>query len=175
MDTISSPQAAGMPFTTTIRALDQFGNVVQQNVNVDLSANTGATTMSPTSISLVNGVFTGNLTMFTATTTAKITMSNSSVPSAARYSNVFTVNVSPMGYQKLLLWLPGEQLAPGTAAGKTGTPTPQATGLVFFAHVLACDPYYNPLDVPGRVTLSRNHLLHFGWATVYFVNVNGHA
>jgi hypothetical protein len=71
MDVVSTPQQAGVPFTTTIKALDQFNNVVGQNITVTLAPNTGAGTMSPSSIDLVNGVFTGNLTMFTASTTVK--------------------------------------------------------------------------------------------------------
>jgi hypothetical protein len=56
---------AGVPFGVTINAEDQYDNIITNfNSDVTLLANTGATTMSPESItgaSFVSGVYSGNL------------------------------------------------------------------------------------------------------------------
>src|SRR5204863_3458634 len=47
---------------------------------------------------------------------------------------------------KLQLLVPGETAAPGTASGKTGTPSPQAAGTPFNVTVNAVDANWNLVD-----------------------------
>src|SRR5258708_14888933 len=42
-------------------------------------------------------------------------------------------------FSQLQVLLPGESAAPGTASGKTGTPSPQTGGIPFLVTVNACD------------------------------------
>ncbi|MCG3205858.1 MAG: hypothetical protein KCHDKBKB_02581 [Elusimicrobia bacterium] len=163
---------AGVPFSVTIRAEDQYNNTVLNfNQAITLSPNTGAGTMTPITVTLGNGVVTTDLTMFASTASARIQMSYGSVFSQ---SPNFAVQVNSQGYQRLLLLLPGESLVQGTATGKTGSPTPISVGLVSIARAIACDLYYNPLDTAGTVLLSSNHLVQFGSAQGDLANVDGH-
>lgn len=151
---------AGVLFPVTITAEDQYNNTVLTfNSNVTLTPNTGAGTMSPTSVALNAGVFNGDLKMFAANTTANIRMTFGSVSSL---SPNFTVIENSEGYKRLLLLLPGENIAPGTAAGKTGTPNSHNVdlgGIVIRA--IACDMYYNPLSATGNVGFISNHHANF--------------
>ncbi len=163
---------AGVPFNVTIRAEDQYNNqVLNFNQAVALTPNTGAATMNPTSVNLVNGSLTLDMTMFASTPAARIQMSLGSVISN---SPTFVVRVNSQGYRRLLLLLPGETLAQGTLAGKTGTPTPVTVGVVSIARALACDLYFNPLDTAGTVSFASNHLSQFGSAQGNLANVDGH-
>lgn len=163
---------AGVPFNVTVRAEDQYNNIVLNfNQAITLTPNTGSATMNPTALTLVNGVLTTDLTMFASTPSARIQMSLGSVISQ---SPNFIVRTNNLGYKRLLLLLPGETLVQGTAAGKTGSPSPITVGLVSIAKAIACDPYYNPVDTAGTVLFASNHLSQFGAAQGNLVNVDGH-
>src|SRR5206468_3998926 len=53
------------------------------------------------------------------------------------------VTVNAGAFVKLQLLVPGETAAPGTATGKTGTPTAQAAGTAFTVTVNAVDANWN--------------------------------
>lgn len=168
---------AGVPFNVTIQAEDVFDNVITSlsGYNVNLLANTGATTMAPEQVTLTNGIFNGNLTMFAATTTARIQMSNGSIVSQ---SPTFVVgpNTSPM-YSRLLLLMPGEVMTPGMqqgTVGKTGTPTPTTVGQVVVVRAISCDAFFNPIDVSATVSLASDKYATFGSAQGQLANVDGH-
>lgn len=152
---------AGVPFQVTMQAEDKFNNIVLNfDRTIALKANTdkpGLPTMSPTSVALVGGAFTGNLTMFAATTTAKITMSYvSSTVTVSSDSPLFVVKPNPVGYQRLLLLLDGETIAPGTAMGKTGTPGWKTVGTPITLRAIACDAHFNPVDATGTLDIHSN-------------------
>jgi hypothetical protein len=171
----NNQKAAGMPFGVTITAEDQFNNIVTSfNQPITLTPNTGSGTMTPPNVTPINGVYTGNLTVFAASASVRISMSNTNFPSATRDSDPFSVTTSPMGYQKLLMLFPGEILAQGTANGKTGTPTPTTAGTVNIVRALSCDLYYNPINSVGLVQFSSNRYVQFGAAQGDLVNVDGH-
>jgi hypothetical protein len=169
-------QTAGNAFTVTITGQDQFNNTISAtSLQVNLTPNTGAGTMSPTQVTLTNGVWTGNLTMFAATATAHVTMSTNGQPNASRNSNDFRID--PQAYSRLLLLLPGETIAQGTAIGKTGTPSPAQVGAVSLARAIATDLYYNPVNITGNtVELTSNHYAVFGTPNGQgqLQNVDGH-
>src|SRR5439155_19394588 len=56
-------------------------------------------------------------------------------------SSNFTVNSA--GFTKLQLLVPGETAAPGTASGKTGSPSPQSGQVPFNVTVNAVDANWN--------------------------------
>lgn len=73
-DTITSPKIAGTPFSITIRAVDYYNSpVTNYNGTATLSASTGAGTISPTSVTFINGVWTGNVTLTTPNPSVVIT------------------------------------------------------------------------------------------------------
>ncbi len=56
------------------------------------------------------------------------------------------VPVSPSGNQKLIMLLPNETSAPGTATGKSGSQIAQTAGTPFNITVLGCDQYWNVIN-----------------------------
>lgn len=69
------------------------------------------------------------------------------------------------GYSKLLLLLPGETAAPGTATGKTGTPTAQQVSIPFGFTVKAVDSEWFPvtgIDNAIRIT-STDASMQVNW------------
>ena len=53
-------------------------------------------------------------------------------------------------------WLPGETAVPGTASGKTGTPTAQTAGTAYSVTVNAVDGNWNLIDVNDTVAISSS-------------------
>ncbi len=87
-DTIPSPRFAGVAFTATIRARDAANNpVVTYNGTASLSLSAG--TVSPTSITFVNGVWTGSITIPATGTGLTLNVQDGT---ACGTSNVFDVN-----------------------------------------------------------------------------------
>ena len=78
-------------------------------------------------------------------------------------NGTMTANTSPAttinagAFAKLQLLMPGETAAPGTATGKTGTPSAQTAGGAFTVTVNAVDANWNPVssDRHGRHHLHR--------------------
>src|SRR5207237_2279666 len=67
VSTIGSPRTAGTPVSVTIRATDASGNTIPNYTgDARLSANTGAGSMNPESITFANGVWSGPITFFGA-------------------------------------------------------------------------------------------------------------
>jgi hypothetical protein len=60
-----------------------------------------------------------------------------------------SVNILPGTYSRIVLIAPGEQQSPGTAEGRSGTPTDQSIGFSFTVTVYATDQWFNPM---GGVT-----------------------
>jgi len=90
-DTISSPKIAGTPFSITIRAVDYYNSpVTNYNGSATLSASTGAGTISPTGVTFINGVYTGNVTLTTPNPSVVLTCYDSTT-SAMGTSNAFQV------------------------------------------------------------------------------------
>src|SRR5439155_23864327 len=72
-------------------------------------------------------------------------------------SSVVTQTVNPGPFAKLQILVPGETAAPGTALGKTGTPTAQTAGAAFTVTVNPEDAdsnLVNTLTDTGAITSS---------------------
>ena len=90
-DTITSPKIAGTPFSITIKAVDYYNSpVTNYNGTANLSASTGANTISPTNVTFTNGVWTGNVTLTVPNPSVVLTCFDP-VTSAMGTSNSFQV------------------------------------------------------------------------------------
>ncbi|MFA5857904.1 MAG: hypothetical protein WC955_02445 [Elusimicrobiota bacterium] len=147
----TSLQAAGVPFTVTVTACDDYWNLVSSEyseVNVVSS--------DPWDVEPINEVLMAGTTGFTFTmVTASTVTFTASNPEGIRMGGslyAYTSNITTVTYNtasKLQLLLPGETAVPGkpvytdTTGGKTGTPSNQRAGVAFTVTVNAVDNYWN--------------------------------
>lgn len=153
-DPISTPQTAGVPFTTTIRAVDANGNPVPDfEGDLDLSASTGIQTISPTAIYMTNGVWTGQVTLTRASLFVQLSVQDHVNPPHTGNSNEFTVQ--PGNFSKLQVLMPGETATPGIPPGKTGQVNPILAGTSISVRVNAIDDWWNVItNVTDEVQIS---------------------
>jgi len=146
INTITSPQVAGVPVSVTIRATDVSGNTIPNYAgDVNLAANTGAGSISPERITFTSGTWTGLITFKGAGNSVLFTASDFAAPPHSGASNAFIVGPGPLAGLQVLL--PGETASAGEADGRFGTPTTQSAGNAFNLTVRAVDAYWNL--VPG--------------------------
>ncbi len=152
--TITGPTTAGDPVIVTLSAADAGGNTLPDfNGNAILSANTGAGSISPESITFANGVWTGPITFRGAGNAVQFTCSDYATPPHLGTSNPFVVE--PAAYVGMQVLLPGQTPQGGTATGFGGTPDVQAAGQGFGIVVRAVDQYFNRVSGIGdNVALS---------------------
>ena len=144
--TIASPQTAGTPTSVTINAVDASNNIVPTfSGDAILSANTGLNSISVSTVTFTNGVWTGPITFFGAGGAVTLSCADFASPPHTGTSNSFTVNPGP--FHGLQVILPGETAQGGTADGKQGTPTTQTAGTAFSVTIRAVDQWWNL--VPG--------------------------
>jgi hypothetical protein len=136
-------QTAGTQFVTTVRAVDQYWNLVPGiNDNIHLTSTDAFAWMS-SDTTLVNGqilVPTRLHKSGSQTITASDTDNGSIQPNT---SSPVTINGG--SFAKVLILAPGESPAPGTATGRTGTATDQSINYAFTVQVLATDQWWNPV------------------------------
>lgn len=155
-------QYAGQPMSIDVEAVDPNGTRVGYSGPVSLNQITsyGLGRVTPATITLSNGVWSGNVTMYRADETS-INRGNVNIeaylaadPSINGTSDPFTVHPGP--FRKLQIVVPGQDPAPGSVTGLTGSPASQSAGQTFSVQVYATDLYWNPLpssDV-ARITSS---------------------
>ncbi|HXV12813.1 MAG TPA: hypothetical protein VEC56_01275 [Candidatus Krumholzibacteria bacterium] len=155
-------QYAGQPMSIDVEAVDPNGARVGYSGPVSLNQITsyGLGRITPETITLSNGTWSGNVTMYRADETS-INRGNVNIeaylaadPSINGTSDPFTVHPGP--FRKLQLVVPGQDPAPGSITGLTGSPASQSAGQTFAVDVYATDAYWNPLsssDV-ARITSS---------------------
>ncbi len=148
-DGTPNPQMAGTPFPVTLRAVDDFWNVVSGIGDRLVLRSTDGFAGLPAETTLVSGqlVFPGTLyaagmNTITAhdTTTAGITDNTSG-----------SVNVVPGPFARLLILAPGESPAPGSSSGRAGAALDQSISYAFQLTVLATDSWWNPVTGPTDV------------------------
>ena len=145
---ISSPQVAGVPVVVTIRATDVSGNTIPgYSGDVNLSANTGAGSITPERVTFAAGVWSGAMTFKGAGGSVVFTCSDFFSPPHVGASNSFVVNPGPLAGLQILL--PGETAQAGDPDGRIGTPTTQSAGNPFTLTLRAVDANWNL--VPGVV------------------------
>lgn len=136
-------QTAGTSFNITkLTATDQFFNIITSysGAKTISYSGPGGVPSYTTAVSFTNGqsttVLTTNLKKAETTT---ITAGDGSVSGPASSSLTVAHNV----FAKMQLLVPGETAAPGTASGKTGTPTAHTAGSSFSITVNAVDANWN--------------------------------
>src|SRR5262245_53288754 len=152
---------AGLPDPTTLTARDPNGNVVtgyQGPAGLKEITSFGEGRVSPTQVTLTNGVWNGDLTMYRADETS-INRGNVNKyaydlnnPSKNGSSDPFIVH--PGNFAKVQIIVPGLTPLPGSVSGYTGSPATQAVGTAFTASVYATDAYWNPLPSADNVRVT---------------------
>src|SRR5262249_25758657 len=127
---------------------------------VSVARNAGAGTLQGTLTATVNnGVATFANLSHNVANTINLSFSSSGL------SNVISANivVGPGAFSQLQLLVPGETAAPGTATGKTGTPSAQIVGIGFGVTVNAVDAQWNLVtavtDLTGITSSDSNATL----------------
>lgn len=164
---ITSPQTAGTSIAYTLTARMSGGATATnfQGTAAISAIYTGQYTTPVTTANFVNGVATGNITLYDSTEGGqRVTLTASvSVPTGvpAGLSTNFAVN--PAAAVKLLLIGPGQGMNPGTNGGNgrtgagsiTETTDTVTSGTYFYVTVYAVDAYWNTVtSASGSVTLS---------------------
>jgi hypothetical protein len=156
INAFSTSVTAGSPVAMTIRATDVGGNTITDFFgDAIIIPNTGATSVSPSSIAFVNGVWTGDMTFFGAGGSVSFTVSDFSAPPHTGNSGSFEVLPGP--YVGLQVLPAGQSPAGGTAAGYIGVPSDQAAGSSFSVTVRAVDEWFNRVPaVNNQVELTSS-------------------
>jgi len=136
-------QTAGNSFTVTVRAVDQYWNLVP-GVNDRIAlASTDLYAWMPTDTVLVNGQVLIPTRLHKSgyqTITARDSDNVSIQPNTS--SQVLVIGGT---FSRVLLLAPGETPAPGTATGRGGTATDQSINYAFTVTALATDQWWNPV------------------------------
>ncbi len=138
-----SAQTAGGAFNATVYAVGLDGCPVTTSDTVAITSS-DANAVLPASASLGGGSSkTFSVTLRTASTAGwTITARDVTNPAKSAGTSAAVV-VNAAAYAKLQVLVPGETAAPGTSAGKTGTPSTQTAGTAFTITVNAVDAYWN--------------------------------
>src|SRR5262249_41943449 len=140
----SSSAVVGVAFAQQpqIRIEDQYGNLRSSDNSTVVTAarSAGSGTLQGTlTATAVNGVATFANLSHNVANTINLSFSSPGVTNATSANIV----VSQAAFTQLQLLVPGETAAPGTASGKTGTPSAQIMGIGFGVTVNAVDAYWN--------------------------------
>jgi hypothetical protein len=143
----SSTATAGVPFAQqpAIAIQDAYGNLRSSDNSTVVSVvrNAGSGTLQGTlTATAVNGVATFANLSHNVANTINLSFSSSGLTNATSASIV----VSPAAFTQLQLLVPGESAAPGTAPGKTGTPSAQIQGNPFVVTINAVDTFWNMVN-----------------------------
>jgi hypothetical protein len=76
--------------------------------------------------------------------------------SALPAGNTAFFRVAKYPFSKLQVLMPGETAAPGTATGKTGTPTAQIAGVPFDVTVNSVDQFWNPIPSTDSIAITSS-------------------
>src|SRR5262249_25535509 len=130
-------RTAGTAFNVTVNAVDAFWNLVNSVTDtVDISASDANATL-PADTALVSGTSSLSVTFKSA---GSQTLTASDITDGSKTSSTSpAITVNAGAFAKMQLLVPGESAAPGSATGKSGTPTAQTTGTGFTVTVNAVD------------------------------------
>src|SRR5437879_9589683 len=108
----------------------------------------------PANTALSGGTQTFSITFITAGSQT-LTASDITNPSIQQ-STTPSLTVNAGTFTKLQLLVPGEVAAPGTATGKTSTPTSQTAGTAFNVTVNAVDANWNVVNTNDTVAITSS-------------------
>ncbi|HEV8479663.1 MAG TPA: FlgD immunoglobulin-like domain containing protein [Candidatus Eisenbacteria bacterium] len=156
-------QTAGVPMTISMQAVDPAGHVVtgfSGSVALKEITSYGDGRISPATVTLSAGQWTGSVTMYRADETS-INRGNvnvyaflSAAPAKNGTSDPFTVH--PGAFSRLQVIVPGQTPLPGSVAGFTGSTSSQSAGRAFNVDVYSTDAYWNPLPSGDNVRLTSS-------------------
>src|SRR5439155_1697542 len=153
----SGTATAGAVFAQqpVIRVEDQFGNLRSSDNStvVTASRSSGSGTLQgATNMTAVGGVVSFTNLAHNVATTINLNFASGALTSAVSDN----ITISPAAFTKLQLLLPGETAAPGTASGKTGTPTLRTAGTAFNVTVNAVDANWNLISTNDTVAITSS-------------------
>ena len=148
-------QNAGSQFMMRVRAVDGYWNLVPDVTdNVSLES-TDLFADMPAGTTLVGGEISLPVTLYSCGMQT-ISASDTDQPSINQHTSR-PVEIIPGPYARILLLAPGEEPAPGTESGRTGTATDQSINFSFTVTVYATDQWWNPvIGVSDVVHITSN-------------------
>ncbi|HYG25081.1 MAG TPA: DUF2341 domain-containing protein [Verrucomicrobiae bacterium] len=156
-----TPPSAGTSFSVVVQAQDAGGNAsaVTTNTAVSLTRATGSGTLTGTLTGTItsgnNSVTISGVNYLKAESGVSLTATRTSGMSlAAGTSSTFTVSPGP--FNKLQLLMPGESAAPGTATGKSGSPTARTVASSFNITVNAVDANWNGISTNDTIAITSS-------------------
>ena len=154
---------AGSGENMTLRAVDAQGNTVSGysgQVMLKETTSFGDGSTQPSTVTLVNGQWSGSLAALRADET-NINRGNvnfyawlAAAPGKNGTSDPFVVHPGPLARVQVLA--PGESPLPGSPTGKAGTPASQSAGQAFAVSVWSTDNYWNPVTSAHNVRLTSS-------------------
>jgi len=136
-------QTAGNPFTITVRAVDQYWNLVSGvNDRIALSS-TDLYAWMPTDTVLINGQVLIPVRLHKSGSQTITARDSDNVSIQANTSS--PVLITGGSFARVLLLAPGESPAPGTVTGRGGTATDENINYGFTVTALATDQWWNPV------------------------------
>lgn len=156
-------QYAGQPMAVTVNAVDASGSTVSGfsgPVQLQEITSYGPGRISPETVTLSGGTWTGNVTLYRADETSinrgnvNIVAVLGSDASKNGTSDPFTVHPGP--FSRVQIVVPGQDPLPGSVSGISGTPASQSAGQAFSVDVYATDAYWNPLPSADVVRVTSS-------------------
>src|SRR5204863_2459260 len=144
---------AGVAFNVTVNAVDAFWNSVNTITDTVGITSSDSSANLPANVALISGTQTLSVTFKTAGSQTLTASDLTDAGKTANTSPAMTVNAGAI--VKLQLLVPGETAAPGTATGKTGTPTAQS-GTAFNVTVNAVDANWNLVSSTHAVGITSS-------------------
>jgi hypothetical protein len=163
ISTIPREQNAGVPLPVTITARNPNGDVVSGfsgPVRLRQLTSLGVGRISPASVSLTSGQWSGNVSVYRADETAPsggnavVAAEVDGRPSQSGTSNGFVVHPGP--FRRLQIVMPGQSPLPGSLSGITGVPASQTAGRSFTVNTYATDDYWNQVPSGHTVRLASS-------------------
>jgi len=153
-------QYAGQAMSISLWAVDTNGqqlNNYDGPVRLRELTSYGEGRIEPSTVDLVNGQWSGQVTMYRADETA-INRGNVNIyalldsdPSRNGTSDPFSVH--PGTFSRLQIVVPGQTAVPGSVSGLSGEAATQGAGQDFTVEVYATDDYWNPLPSGDTVRI----------------------
>jgi hypothetical protein len=134
------PQTAGTAFSATINAVDANWNPISTNDTVSISSS-DANAILPANAPLSSGSASFSITLRTAGSRT-VSASNVTHPGISAGTSS-SIAISASSFTKLQVLLPGESASPGSATGKTGSPSALTAGTAVNVTVNGVDPFWN--------------------------------
>lgn len=154
---------AGVPENYTVTAIDPNGDVVtgfSGPVRLREITSYGEGRISPDEVTLTNGTWAGELTMYRADESS-INRGNVNIygylesnPMKNGTSDPFIVHPGP--FARVQIIVPGQNPLPGSVSGVVGSPATQAAGQSFVIDIYATDEYWNPVPSADVVRVTSS-------------------